>query len=199
MRTLISETELQRGVGELARQISDDFSGKPLAIVGLLQDSIVLLADLMKLMYVPSHMCIVQTRANHEGPDKPALVIDHQVARIVQNRHVLVVDDILDSGFSLLDVICQLDDLGALSIRSAVLLRKKGKQEVEHEPDYVVFDVDDEVIVGYGLDYEGSYRHLPYVAALDPSDMEESKPIGPNAVGQATSQVSSRIKHRAPR
>ncbi len=172
MRTLIPESDLQNGVSRLARQISEDYDGKPLAIVGLLQDSIVLLADLMKLMYVPSQMCIVQTRAVHSGPDKPtSLDIDDQTARIVHNRHVLVVDDVLESGFSLLDVVCQLDDLAPLSVRSAVLLRKEGQHEVHIEPDYVVFDVPNEVIVGYGLDYRGNYRHLPYIAALDPADI----------------------------
>ena len=173
MRTLITESELQSGVGRLARQISDDYEGKPLTIVGLLQDSIVLLADLMKLMHVPSQMCIVQTRSAHVGPDKPtSLAIDEQIARMVDHRHVLLVDDVFESGQSLLDVICQLDDLGPLSIRSAVLLRKKDRQKVLHEPDYVVFDVPDEVIVGYGLDYRGTYRHLPYIAVLDPPDFE---------------------------
>ena len=131
------------------------------------------MADLMKLMHIPSQMCIVQNRSAHVGPDKPtSLTIDDQVARMVHQRHVVLVDDVLDSGLSLLDVICQLDDLGPLSIRAAVLLRKKDRQELLREPDYVVFDIPDEVVVGYGLDYRGMYRHLPYIAALDPADLE---------------------------
>ena len=171
MRQIISETELEEGVRRLAQRISEDYDDQPLTIVGILQDSIVLLGDLMRRMEIPSHMCVVHTRRAHFGPGQPAtLDVDDHTANVVNGRHVLIVDDVLDTGWSLFELTCALDNHNPLSVRSAVLLRKRNRQEVTVVPDYVVFDVPNELIVGYGLDCEGFYRNLPYIAALDPED-----------------------------
>lgn len=176
MREIVSETELKQGVERLAQQLSDEYRGKPLTIVGILQDSIVLLADLMRLMDIPSQMCIVHSRRAHFGPDQPgALEIDEHTANVVNGRHVLIVDDVLDTGWSLFELVCELDNLNPLSVRSAVLLRKEQRQDVSIAPDHVVFDIPNEVIVGYGLDCDGFHRNLPYIAALDPEDVAATK------------------------
>ena len=179
MREIISETKLRDGVRRLARRISNDYYDQPLTIVGILQDSIILLADLMRLMDIPSQMCVVHSRRAHFGPDQPAtLDIDSHTANVVNDRHVLIVDDVLDTGWSLFELTCELDNHNPLSVRSAVLLRKHERQEVTGVPDHVVFDVADEVIVGYGLDCNGFYRNLPYIAALDPEDVAATKTGG---------------------
>jgi hypoxanthine phosphoribosyltransferase len=90
-------------------------------------------------------------------------------------RDVLLVDDIFDTGHTLLEVISLLDELGPKSIRSAVLLRKHGRQEVDVQPDFVAFEIPDQFVVGYGLDYRDAYRNLPYVAALEPEDLGEGE------------------------
>ncbi|MCH8241423.1 MAG: hypothetical protein IH897_02290 [Planctomycetes bacterium] len=91
----------------------------------------------------------------------------------VKNRDVLLVDDIFDTGNTLAAVFAQLDQMGARSIRSAVLLRKAGRRQVSLTPDFVAFDIPDEFVVGYGLDYNDLYRNLPHVAALERSDLAE--------------------------
>ena len=94
----------------------------------------------------------------------------------IAGRDVLLVDDIFDTGQTLFEVIGELDQFDPRSIRSAVLLLKQGKQEVPIVPDYVGFEIPDEFVVGYGLDYRDAYRNLPYLAALEPADIEGGTP-----------------------
>lgn len=82
-----------------------------------------------------------------------------------------MIDDIFDTGHTLDELITLIKELGPSSVRSAVLLRKRGRQEVTHKPDFVGFEIPDEFVVGYGLDYQDDYRNLPYVAALEPKDI----------------------------
>jgi hypoxanthine phosphoribosyltransferase len=88
---------------------------------------------------------------------------------------VLLVDDIFDTGHTLDQVVGKMQDFGPASVRSAVLLRKKARREVEYNPDFVAFDIPDEFVVGFGLDYEDMYRNLPYLAALEPVDLANHK------------------------
>ena len=85
----------------------------------------------------------------------------------IRGRDVLLVDDIFDTGHTLAALVEQIRTLGPRSVRSAVLLRKQGRQEVDLRPDHVAFEIPDEFVVGYGLDYQDAYRHLPYVAVLE--------------------------------
>ena len=94
----------------------------------------------------------------------------------IAGRHVLVVDDIYDTGHTLVETIALLDEMGPTSIRSAVLLRKNGRQQVTYKPDYVAFEIPNEFVVGYGLDYGDAYRNLPYVATLEPADLADTPP-----------------------
>ena len=94
----------------------------------------------------------------------------------ISGREVLLIDDIFDTGHTLDELITLMNDLGPATIRSAVLLRKRGRQEVDLEPDFVGFDIPNEFVVGYGLDYEDDYRNLPYVAALEPHEIEKAHP-----------------------
>ena len=86
-----------------------------------------------------------------------------------------MVDDIFDTGHTLVRTLEKMREFGPTSIRSAVLLRKHGRQEVDYQPDFVAFDIPDEFVVGYGLDYEDMYRNLPYLAALEPDDIARHK------------------------
>ena len=90
----------------------------------------------------------------------------------ITGRDVLLVDDIFDTGHTLTEVMELMRGLNPTSLRSAVLLNKTGKQEVDWRPDFVAFDIPDEFVVGYGLDYNDQYRNLPFLACLEPSDLE---------------------------
>jgi hypoxanthine phosphoribosyltransferase len=175
MKTLLSEQELKEGIRRLADQIRRHYEGRPLTIVGVLIGSVVLLADLIRLLDIPLRVELVQARSYAPGSTRPGpLVINlDPLSSDVRGRDVLLVDDIFDTGNTLWELVPQIDELGPTSVRTAVLLRKTGCAEVPMQPDFVGFDVPDVFVVGYGLDYGDLYRNLPYVAALEPHELKE--------------------------
>lgn len=170
MRELISQQQLAEGVRQLARQIIDCYGESPLTMVGVLTGSVVLLADLMRQLEMPLRVGVVQA-SSYAGTERGELTINSDLMPDIQGRDVLLIDDILDSGHTLKNLVTLTQRLGPTSVRSAVLLRKRGCQQVTLEPDFVCFDIPDEFVVGYGLDYQDAYRNLSYVAVLEPDDL----------------------------
>ena len=173
MKTLITEDQLREGIRRLAGEIQKHYEGKPLTIVGVLIGSIMLLADLIRLLDLPLRVELVQARCDRaKGVCLGPLVIDEDLLSFgVRGRNVLLVDDIFDTGRTLWELIPQIDELGPASIRSAVLLEKEKCCEVAMKPDFVGFTIPNEFVVGYGLDYQDQYHNLPYLAALEPKEM----------------------------
>ncbi|MEN6459360.1 MAG: phosphoribosyltransferase family protein [Thermoguttaceae bacterium] len=173
MKTLIPEEQVRNGIHRLAAEIQQHYDSKPLTLVGVMIGSVVLLADLIRLLDAPLRAELLHARCDREkGICQGPLVIDEDLLSFgVRGRHVLLVDDIFHTGRTLWDLIPQIDDLGPLSVRTAVLLQKAGKTEVPLKPDFVGFTIPEVFVVGYGLDYNDRYRSLPYLAALDPEDM----------------------------
>ncbi len=172
MKVLLSEEQLRARIEQLADEIRTRYEGKPLTIVGVLIGSVVLLSDLIRRLNLPLRVDMVQARS-YQGTRPGPLVINTDMLRDIRDRHVLLVDDIFDTGNTLWELIPQLDDLGAASIKTCVLLRKQGQAQVPLQPDFVGFDIPNVFVVGFGLDYRDAYRNLPYVAALEPDDMRE--------------------------
>ncbi len=172
MKTLLSKQQLHDGVAKMAEEITARYEGKQLTIVGVLTGSIVLLADLIRLIDLPMRVGVVQA-SSYRGATttRGELVINDDLMLDVSGRDVLLIDDIFDTGHTLVQVIGRMRQLQPSSLRSAVLLRKLGRQEVEETPDFVAFVIPDEFVVGYGLDYEDMYRNLPHLAALEPEDL----------------------------
>lgn len=172
MKTLLSKEDLHDGVAKMAQDIEESFEGRQLTIVGVLTGSVVLLADLIRLLEQPMRVGVIQA-SSYRGAttERGDLVINSELMLDISGRDVLLVDDIFDTGHTLTRVVEKMHELGPNSIRSAVLLSKEGRQEVDYEPDYVAFKIPDEFVVGYGLDYEDMYRNLPYLAALQPEDI----------------------------
>jgi hypoxanthine phosphoribosyltransferase len=173
LKEILSSAELQRGVHDMARRINEDFADQPLTIIGIMTGSIVLLADLIRLLEMPLRVGVMQASSYRDSTERGQLTINSEMMPDVRDRNVLLVDDILDSGYTLKEVMALARRLGPKSLQSAVLLRKVGRQEVEYSPDYVGFEIPDEFVVGYGLDYQDAYRNLPYLAALEPDDISE--------------------------
>lgn len=173
MRVLVTQEQLQQGIRRLAEQIRQHYAGRPLTLLGVMIGSIPLLADLIRLLDMPMRLELLQARDHrHRGPRPGPLVIDVDLlSSDVRGRNVLLVDDIFDTGRTLWDLVPQIDELGPSSVRSAVLLRKQGRCEVQMQPDFVGFDIPDAFVVGYGLDYGDRYRNLPYIAQLEPAEM----------------------------
>lgn len=172
MKQLLSREQIRQGVQQLADRLTKDYGDRPLMIVGVLTGSLVMLADLMRCLEMPVRVSVIQA-SSYRGPatKRSALKINDQLLPDLHGHDVLVLDDIFDTGHTLVEVIAQLAKHGPASIRSAVLLRKKDRCQVAIEPDYVVFEIPDAFVVGYGLDYDDMYRNLPHVSALDDEDV----------------------------
>jgi hypoxanthine phosphoribosyltransferase len=172
VKQLLSEAELREGVARLAREITRDYEGRPITIVGILTGSLVLLADLIRQLDMPIRIGLVQANSYRGPKTTPGeLSIKFDMLSNIEGREVLLVDDIFDTGHTLERVTSQLSEKQPASIRSVVLLRKADRCEVSLSPDYVGFDIPDVFVVGYGLDYNDQYRNLPHVATLDPADL----------------------------
>jgi len=158
----------------MAAQIQADYAGRSVTILGIMTGSVVLLADLIRRIDLPLRVGVVQASSYRGSTARGALVIQADLMPDVTDRDVLLVDDIFDTGHTLVGLLAHLDTLGVRSARTAVLLFKEGRQEVSYRPDYVGFVIPDRFVVGYGLDYHDEYRHLPYVAALEPGEIARS-------------------------
>ena len=172
MKQLLGEKQIQDAVRRLADDIGEYYAGRPLTVIGVLTGSIVLVADLIRRLDLPLRVGVIQARS-YRGPQTTPgqLAIDDSMLPDIRGRDVLLVDDILDTGRTLAALVDQITALEPRSVRSAVLLRKIGRQQVEMRPDYVAFEIPDGFVVGYGLDFQDAYRHLPYVAVLEADDL----------------------------
>ena len=168
MQVLISAERLQERVKELAGSVAHDYRDQPVTIVGVLTGCLMFLADLVRHLDLPLRIGLLQA-SSYRGATTTSgeLRIAPSLQPDVRGRHVLLLDDILDTGQTLGKLVQHVHDQGALSVRVAVLLRKLGRQRVPFEPDYCGFEIPDAFVVGYGLDFNDEYRHLPYVAVLD--------------------------------
>src|SRR5262245_24591496 len=171
MRTLLSAEQIQSSIEELAAKIRNREAGRPLTVIAVMTGSIIFLADLIRKLDMPLRVGVIQA-GSYSGTERGALSVNADMLPEVAGRDVLVVDDIFDTGHTLLEVLAFLDELRPRSVRTAVLVLKRGKQLVELRPDYVGFEIPDVFVVGYGLDYNDAYRNLPFLAALEPEDIE---------------------------
>jgi hypoxanthine phosphoribosyltransferase len=174
MRVLLSAEQIQSSIDRLAAEIREREAGRPLTVIAVMTGSIIFLADLIRKLDMPLRVGVIQARS-YLGTERGSLSVNADMLPDVAGRDVLVVDDIFDTGHTLLEVLSFLDDLGPRSIRTAVLVLKQGKQQVALRPDYVGFEIPDVFVVGYGLDYNDAYRNLPYLAALEPQDIESER------------------------
>ncbi len=155
----------------MAAEVNRQYGDRPLTIIGVMTGSVVLLADLIRQLAMPLRVGVIQASSYRGGTEAGELRINTDFVLDVADRDVLLVDDIFDTGRTLEKVVQLIQSYGPRSVRSAVLLRKLGRQEVESKPDFVGFDIPDLFVVGYGLDYRDHYRNLPYVAAIEPEDL----------------------------
>ena len=173
MKELLTEQQVQERVAQMARDINAHYDSKPLTIIGIMTGSIMMLSDLIRQLSMPLRVGVVQASSYRGATERGELVINASLMPDIRHRDVLLVDDIFDTGHTLNEVIARMAELSPTSVRSAVLLRKCGRQEVTLKPDFVCFDIPDEFVVGYGLDYRDEYRNLPYVATLEPHDIRD--------------------------
>jgi len=166
-RILFDEATIHRRLDELAAKISHDYRGHELTVIAILNGSVILVADLLRRIPLPLKLDCLSVASYHGGVKPGGNLVFRQVSLPdVAGRHVLILDDILDSGVTLAGIREKLEAAGPLSVRICVLLEKKKTRIRAVEPDYVGFEIADEFVVGYGLDYMERYRNLPCIGVL---------------------------------
>lgn len=175
---LISKERLVERVTELGREISRDYAGQSLLLVGILKGAAVFLADLARAIDLPVDYDFVCISSYENGTRSSGCVkVLSEIRTSVEGRHVLIVEDIVDTGWTLRmsSLAENLLDRGAASVRLCTLLDKPSRREVDVPIDYCGFVIEDRFVVGYGLDWAGKYRNLPYVGVLRPdADAEKA-------------------------
>jgi hypoxanthine phosphoribosyltransferase len=172
VRRLIDAEQIQAKVAQLGRQITEDYQGRPLTVVGVLTGSMVLVSDLIRSIGLPLRVAMIQASSYRGKATAPGqLALDFSFLPEVCGRDILLVDDIFDTGRTLEAAKSRLHAAKASSVRSAVLLWKDKRRESASEPDYFGFKIPDVFVVGYGLDYNDEHRSLPYVAALEAQEL----------------------------
>jgi hypoxanthine phosphoribosyltransferase len=170
VKILVTADQIRQSIDALAVEIRRREEGRALTVIAVMTGSIIFLADLIRLLDMPMRVGVIQARSYH-GTERGRLSINVEMLPDITGRDVLLIDDIFDTGHTLAEVIALLGEHRPRSIRSAVLVLKQGKQQVEWRPEYVGFEIPDVFVVGYGLDYNDEYRNLPYLAALEPADI----------------------------
>ena len=168
MKVLLTAEQIHERIVELGEKITADYEGRSVTLLGVLTGSLMFVADLVRELKLPTRIAFLQASSYRGETTTPGqLAIHVGVAPDVRGRDVLLLDDILDSGQTLHDVIELVQHLEPRSLRVGVLLRKRARQKVPLEPDYCGFEIPDAFVVGYGLDYNDEYRGLPYVGVLE--------------------------------
>ncbi len=167
---LVDEDAIASRLDELALEITKDYEGSNLTVVAILHGGIIFMADLLRRVHLPLKMESVSVASYHGGTQSSGEVTFNQIALPdIDGEDVLLLDDILDSGRTLHAIRAKLErEANPASIRSCVLLDKKTTRAVDFKADYVGFEIGDEFVVGYGLDYKGHYRNLPHIGVLKP-------------------------------
>lgn len=168
-KVLIGEAELKSKVKELGNAISHDYEGKRPLLVSVLKGSIVFMADLMREIKIDCEIDFMSVSSYGRGKKSTGVVrILKDLDNDVTNRHIIVVEDILDSGLTLSYILELLKTRNAASIKLCTLLDKPDRRVVDVTAEYSGFKIPDEFVVGYGLDYGEKYRNLPYIGVLKP-------------------------------
>ena len=167
-RILISEAEIETEVARMGRRISEEFRDKNPIFVGVLKGCFIFMADLMRHVDIRCTMDFMAVSSYAGTSSTGAVKINKDLSQDIEGRHVIIVEDILDSGVTLHYLKNYLMVRRPASISIAALLDKPARRKADVKADYACFDVPDAFVVGYGLDYNEQYRNLPYIGVLKP-------------------------------
>lgn len=166
-KILLTEEELEKKVKEIGSQISEDYKGKELVLIGVLKGSVVFMSDLMKEISIYCSMDFMAVSSYGNASESSGVVrILKDLDESIENKHVIIIEDIIDSGITLEYLIKYLKGRNPKSIEIACLLNKKDRRKANIGVKYLGFDVPDYFLVGYGLDFAERYRNLPYIGIL---------------------------------
>ena len=167
---LVTEEQLKAKVNELGAQITKDYEGRDLLLVSILKGSVVFMADLMRAIRMPCGIdfMVVSSYGGANTTSTGLVKIVKDLDQDLSGKDLIIVEDILDTGITLSHLVPMLKLRNPASVRLCTILSKPSRRKADIEPDYLGFEVPDEFVVGYGLDYDEKYRNLPYVGVLKP-------------------------------
>lgn len=164
-RILITEDEIAEAVSKLGKEIDSIYDGRPILLVSILKGAFVFMADVCRAVSVPCEIGFMCAKSYYEGTVSAGVVkITMDLDKDISNYHVVIVEDIIDTGRTLNDIVKMLKLRNPLSLRVVTLLDKPSRRLVEFEPDIALFTIPDHFVIGYGLDCAEYYRNLPYIA-----------------------------------
>ncbi|MDE3190206.1 MAG: hypoxanthine phosphoribosyltransferase [Acidobacteriota bacterium] len=172
---LIEADALQQRVAELGEEISADYAGRDLLLVGVLKGAVFFMADLMRHLAIPCEIDFMAISSYGDSTDSSGVVrILKDLDINIEGRHVLVVEDIIDSGLTLSYLIRNLEARAPATLEVCALLTKPERREIDVPVRYVGFEIPNRFVIGYGLDFAERYRNLPYVGVLDPARIRDA-------------------------
>lgn len=167
---VVSQEQIAQRIAQMGEEISRDYAGKELLLVGVLRGAIMVMADLSRKIHVPVVMDWMAVSSYGASTKSSGVVrIIKDLTEDVNGREVLIVEDVIDSGLTLSWLQANLRSRGAKSVRIATIVRKPAAAKIDVKADYVGFDIPNDFVVGYGLDYAEQFRHLPFIAKLSPA------------------------------
>ncbi len=170
---LCSKEEIDERIAELGAKISEDYRGEKLHVISLLKGSFIFAADLVRQIDVPLKISFIRTSSyGHVEVSSGEVKIDMMIKDSIEGEHILIVDDITDSGITMSKVIEHIQGLKPATVKTCVLLDKPDRRQTDVEADYIGFSIEDKFVVGYGLNYGEYYRNVPYVFAVTNEDRE---------------------------
>ena len=169
-RVLFSARQLRERVREVAGEVNRCYAGKRPLCVGILKGSVIFCSDFIRCLSVPAELDFMAVSSYGSGAvSSGKLKIKKDIDADVKGRDVIIIEDIIDSGFTLSNLKALFNERGASSVRIVTLLNKKSRREYDIQPDFNCFDIGNEFVIGYGLDYNEKYRSLPYIGVLKQS------------------------------
>ncbi len=170
-RVLITEEEIAAEIKKVGKEISDSYDGRPILLVSILKGAFVFMADLCRAITVPCEIDFMCAKSYYNGTTSSGNVkIVMDLEHDISNYHVIIVEDIIDSGRTLKDIVALLKERNPLSLRVVTLLDKPSRRAVDFVADRVLFSIPDYFVIGYGLDCGEYYRNLPYIAEYSECD-----------------------------
>lgn len=168
LKVLISAEDIARRVQELGREITADYQGRSLMIIGILKGAVVFMSDLIRQISVPLEVDFMAISSYGEATETSGVVqLLKDLDRPIEGKHVLIVEDIIDTGLTLSYLYQLLQSRNPATLKTVVLLDKPERRRTDFTPDYVGFTIPDKFVIGYGLDYNHMHRELPYVGVLE--------------------------------
>ena len=166
---LITEKQIKEAIAKVGKEISDSYDGRPILLVSILKGAFVFMADLCRAITVPCEIGFMCAKSYYQGTVSTGVVkITMDLDQELKDSHVIIVEDIIDTGRTLNDIVKLLKERNPISLKVVTLLDKPDRRLVDFKADYSLFTIPDKFVIGYGLDCGEYYRNLPYIAVYDP-------------------------------